>query len=295
MRYLSRVVQFCLCIGLAALACCGPASGGPAMPAPPKRIVSLSPAVTEILYELGLGDRVVADTAFCNYPADAMNKEKVGDFFTVNEEKIVWLEADLVIDTTSMAHKAMWRRLNRAGIPVVDFDVNTMEGVYSAYIGIGKAAGVEEKARELVGSLKGQLAAIKYRCASAATKPRVMFFVEYPNLTVVGKGTFIDRLITDAGCENAVTQAGWQQNFPKELVAEMKPDIIIHAVDGSLLTARYAKEIRDSWADAANVPAVAEGRIFIVNGDTATRPGPRIVIGWSEIARLVHPELYEQE
>ena len=264
------------------------------IPPNPQRIVSLSPTVTEILYELGLGDRIIADTRYCDYPEDARNKEKAGDFLTVNEEKIVFLEPDLVIDTTSRAHEKMWQRFNRAGIAVVDFDVNTLEGVYEAYEVIGRATGTEEKARKLLAELKDDLAELKDRCSRAESRPRVIFFIEYPNLTAVGKDTFIDRLLADIGCVNVVTQSGWPQNFPRELVVDLKPDVIIHAVDGNVLTEAYAAEIREGWSRATTVPAVADGRIYVVNGDTATRPGPRVIEGWTEIARHIHPELFDR-
>lgn len=283
----------CAILSAALAGCGGGKSAPPEPPANPRRIVSLSPVVTEILYELGLGDRIIAASKFCDYPEDAKNKEKVGDFLTVDEERIIALKPDLVIDTASRAHEKMWERFNRAGIAVLDFDVNTMEGVYDAYAGIGRACGVEEKADALLAKLKEGLAALKARCAGASNRPKVIFFVEYPNLTAVGKDTFIDRLLTDIGCENAVTQSGWPQNFPRELVVSFQPDVIIHAVDGGRLTKRYVEEIKNAWLMAANIPAVRNRRIFIVNGDTTTRPGPRIVKGWTEIAKFVHPELFD--
>ena len=289
------VSELLCCIMLLALSGCGGGRGYRRVEIPrnAQRIVSLSPTVTEILYELGLGDRIVGNTRYCDYPEDAKNREKVGDFLTVDEEKIICLKPDLVIDTTSRAHEKMWERLNRAGIAVIDFDVNTLEGVYEAYAGIGRAGGAEEKARELVTQLKTDLAELKKRCGRAESRPKVIFFIEYPNLTAVGKGTFIDRLLSDIGCENVIMQAGWPQNFPRELVLELKPDIIIHSVDGNRLTEEYIQKIRQGWSRAATVPAVAHGRIYVVNGDTATRPGPRIMEGWTEIARHIHPELFD--
>lgn len=287
------ILQLSYCIVFLAFNCCGGKPAPMEPPPNPQRIVSLSPVVTEILYELELGGRIIADTKFCDFPDDAKSKVKVGDFFTVDEERIIALKPDLVIDTTSRSHEKMWARFNRAGVAVLDFDVNTMEGVYAAYAGIGRACGVEKKADALLAALREDLAALRERCSRAESRPKVIFFVEYPNLTAVGKDTFIDDLLAGIGCENAVAQSGWQQNFPRELVLELKPGVIIHAVDGGSLTEEYAGEIKNSWSRAANVPAVRNGRIFIVNGDTATRPGPRIVKGWTEIAKLVHPEAFD--
>jgi iron complex transport system substrate-binding protein len=291
-RYFYYTLRLLACLALATLACCGKLAAPPSG-AVPQRIVSLSPTVTEILYELGLGDKVIADTKYCTYPEDAKNKEKIGDFLTVNEEKIISLHPDLVIDTTSQAHEAMWERMERAGIRVEHFNIDTMDGVYEAYAGIGRTCGIEQKARALADSLRRDLADLRARCAAATTRPRVLFFVEYPNLTAVGKDTFIDSLINDIGCVNAVDKSGWLQGFPRELAVSMRPDVIIFAIDGNLLTGAYAKEIKDSFANATNVPAVANGRVLVVNGDMTTRPGPRLVKGWREIAKLVHPELFE--
>ena len=292
MKYFSHMLRLFTCIALAGLVCCGRQATPPSNTAIPQRIISLSPTVTEILYELGLGDRLIADTTLCDYPEDAKNKEKVGDFLSVNEEKIISLQPDLIIDTTSKSHEKMWERMARAGIRVEHFEIDTMDAVYDAYTGIGKIAGVEEKAAGLVNNLKDGFADLKARGARAANKPRVLFVVDYENLVLAGEGTFIDTLLADIGCVNVIADKGWPGNASFEVLISLKPDIIIIAVNGKDLAEEKIKTIKARWTTAASVPAVANNRILVINADTATRPGPRLLKGWTETAKLVHPELF---
>lgn len=293
MKHFFYIIRPAICIALAGLACCGRQAAPPLNNAVPQHIVSLSPTVTEILYELGLGDRIIGDTTLCNYPEEAKNKEKVGDFLNVNEEKIISLHPDLLIDTTSKAHEKMWERMKGAGIRVEHFAIDTMDGVYDAYIGIGKIAGVEGKAAELVNNLKQGFSDLKARGARAENKPKVLFVVDYENFVLAGKGTFIDTLLSDIGCVNLITEKGWPGNASFEVLISLKPDIIIVAVNGKDLTEEKIKAIKARWAIATSIPAVAGERVLVVNADTTTRPGPRLLNGWTEeIAKLVHPELF---
>jgi len=253
---------------------------------PREGVVSLSPVVTEILCELGAGDRIVANTRLCNYPEDARGKTKVGDFFNVNEEAIISLRPEMVIDTTSKAHRALWERLSGAGIEVVHCPIETVDEVAAAYEKIGRAVGLEEKGRELSQRFLSDLNNLKAKCADVSQRKRVIFFVEYPNLTAAGKGTFIDDFISAVGGENVVAQSGWVKNFPIEKLVELKPDVIIQAIDGDKLSDEIITDI-DGFFEFANV------RVFVIDADETTRPGPRIVKGWAGMAKILHPELFE--
>jgi len=210
----------------------------------------------------------------------------VGDFLNVNEEAIISLRPEMVIDTTSKAHRALWERLSGAGIEVVHCPIETVDEVAAAYEKIGRAVGLEEKGRELSQRFLSNLSDLKAKCANVSQRKRVIFFVEYPNLTAAGKGTFIDDFISAVGGENVVVQNGWVMNFPVEKLVELKPDVIIQAIDGDKLSDEIITEI-NGFFEFANV------RVFVVNADETTRPGPRIVKGWAGMAKILHPELFE--
>jgi iron complex transport system substrate-binding protein len=293
MKHLRSILAVSLCaLAIAALGACGKKPDAPTAPQSPQRIVSLSPAVTEILYELGLGDKIVGDTRYCNYPPDAEKKQKVGDLHTVKEEQILALKPDLIIDTTSKEHEQMWKRMEAAGIRVERFDINTIEGIYSAYAGIGKATNTEEKAKELAGALKQGFADLRARTRNAQ-RPTTLFVVDPENFVVAGKGTFVDGLLSDIACLNPIQQPDWPGQPVMEEIIRMKPAVVIYSLNSSDLTAENETKIRNDLAKKLpNVPAVRDNRIFFVNADITTRPGPRMLKGWTEIAKLVHPELF---
>jgi len=253
---------------------------------PREGIVSLSPVVTEILYELGAGDRIAANTRFCNYPPQAKTKTKIGDFLNPNEEYIISMKPEIVIDTNSRAHVPLWGRLEKAGIKVVHLPIDTADQVAAAYKIVGKAVGLGKKGGELARRLLSDIEKLKTECSHVSHKKRVIFFVEYPNLTAVGGGTFIDNLISVVGGENIVSQKGWVLNFPQEKVVALKPDIIIQAVDSEKINDKFVSDLNEFYRHT-------NAKIHVVNADEVTRPGPRIAEGWRGIAKILHPESFE--
>ncbi len=263
---------------LAALASCSNATR------PDGDIVSLSPVVTEILYELGAGDRIMANTKFCNYPKKAGSKLKIADFHNVNEEEILRLQPALILDTESKKHAPMWKRMTEAGIKVEHFPIDTIEQIPAAYIGIGKAIGKEERGRELAQRFLDERAALKTRYANVTRNPRVLFLVGYLGNDAAGKNTFIDDCIKTVGATNIIQKQGWPTALKDSMIFTDPPDIILVSINGSDINSQKIAEIKNHLKKF-NVP------VHIVNGDEACRPGPRIIAAWEKIGVILHPEV----
>ncbi len=257
-----------------------------AIPRAPRRIVSIAPSNTEILFALGLGDRVAGVTDSCDYPEEAKAKPKVGAV-DVDYEKILEIAPDLVVAVGSLQRQAI-DRLTELGVPVLAVNPKSLDGVLSAISMIGTAAGVEARARALTAQLRERIEAVESRVSGERTSRRPRVFVEIWNdpLMTAGPGTFIDELIAAAGGENVAhdAMAEWPQ-IDAEAVIQKDPEVIV-------LTNFNLEEAlaRPAWQTIA---AYRSGRVFEVDPDLLVRPGPRLVQGLEELARLLHPEAFE--
>jgi iron complex transport system substrate-binding protein len=254
----------------------------------PQRIVSLAPNHTEVLYALGLGDRVVGVTEYCNYPPEATEKPKVGDFVNTDMELVVSLEPDLVLATTMHMAETV-PALQDRGIVVFVLDPQSVDSVLDEIRTLGGITGQEAEAGALVADMQARIDAVREKVAGA---PRPKVFWELgPELFTVGPGTFVDDLIGLAGGENAAADADtpWPQ-LSVEAIILKDPDVIVLADHNYGQTVEMVKE-RPGWEDIA---AVKEGNIIeIANDDIVSRPGPRLVGGLEFLARALHPNLFE--
>lgn len=252
--------------------------------AEPKRIVSLAPANTEIAFALGLGDKVVGVTTYDDYPAEVTRISKVGDFTTPNIEAIAAAKPDLVLATTGVQADAL-KRLKALGATVLAIDPQTLDGVYTDIGRVGRATGTAEKATAVVGSMKAEVAGVQK--AVEGTAP-VSVFVEIAQnpLYTAGKGTLIDELIGLAGGTNVVTKPGYVAYSSEQLI-EADPQVYL-ATKGSMSDpAALAKR-----AGHAKLSAVLDNRVYVLDDNLVSRPGPRIVEGLKQIAEALHPEAF---
>ncbi|MBA2873274.1 ABC transporter substrate-binding protein [Thermaerobacillus caldiproteolyticus] len=261
----------------------------------PKKIVSLIPSNTEIAYALGLGEKIVGVSDFDNYPEDAKKKEKIGgtDF---NVEKIISLKPDLVLAHASGAHNSKdgLQQLKDAGITVlVVNDAKTFDDVYHSIELIGKATGTTKKAHEIIENMKTKLEAIKEKAKSIKEKDQLKVWVEVspaPEIYTAGKGTFIDDMLKVISAKNvAGDQEGWPM-FTEEKAVALNPDVIITTYGDYVKDATKQVMSRPAWKD---VPAVKNKRVYDVNSDLVTRPGPRLVEGVEELAKAIYPEVFQ--
>jgi iron complex transport system substrate-binding protein len=256
----------------------------------PKKIVSLIPSNTEIAYALGLGDKIVGVSDFDNYPEDVKNKEKIGGL-EFNVEKVISLKPDLVLAHASSVQSAKdgIQQLKDAGITVlVANDAKTFDDVYGTIELIGKATGTADKAQEIIQNMKTKLEDIKEKAKQIKKEDQVKVWVEIspvPEIYTAGKGTFIDEMLQAISAKNvAGSLEGWPMVTEEKAVA-YKPDVIITTYGG-------AKQVleRAAWKD---VPAVKNKRVYDVNTDLVSRPGPRLVEGVEELAKVIYPEIFK--
>jgi iron complex transport system substrate-binding protein len=261
----------------------------------PKKIVSLIPSNTEIAYELGLGEKIVGVSDFDNYPEDVKNKEKIGGM-EFNVEKVISLQPDLVLAHASNAlnSKEGWQQLKDAGIKVlVVNDAKTFEDVYQSIELIGKATGTTEKAEEIIKNMKTKLADIQEKAKSIKAEDQVAVWVEVspaPEIYTAGKGTFIHDMLEMISAKNvAGDQEGWPM-YTEEKAVALNPDVIVTTYGYYVQNAAEQVMARPAWKD---VPAVKNKRVYDVNSDLVTRPGPRLVEGVEELAKVIYPEVFK--
>jgi iron complex transport system substrate-binding protein len=257
-------------------------------PAHYRRIVSLAPSITEILFSLGLGSRVVGVTQHCDFPAAALTKPRVGSYVDLNLEKILSLKPDLIIATADGNERKAVERLDRFRVPVYITNPRNLEEVFQTILEIGRITRREGQARTLARDLRRRAERVMSMTAGLP-RPRVFLQINEQPLMTVGRDTFHDNLIRLAGGVNV--SGGEAIKYPQyslEQVLRHKPDVIIIT---SMAREATAEKKKDRWKAWTHIPAVQQGRIFLLDTDLLDRPSPRLVDGLESLARAIHPEL----
>ena len=259
----------------------------------PQRIISIAPANTEILFALGLGDKVVGVTDYCNYPPEAKNVSSVKGFSTPDIERIVALEPDVVFAAPIHEAKVI-PQLENLGIKVIVLAPKTIAETYDAIVLVGNVTGVQKAADTLVKSMKARINAVTSLVANLTDeeKPNVFYIIWHDPLMTAGGNTLPGQLIELAGGKNIFGNlSGYPQ--PKgglEAVLDGNPDIIIAGTGmGSGADAPLQWAQNESRLQVTN--AYKEEKIFSINTDLTGRFGPRIVDALEEMFRLIQPDL----
>jgi ABC-type Fe3+-hydroxamate transport system substrate-binding protein len=264
-----------------------------AIPQPVRRIVSLAPNLTETLFALGLGDRVVGVTDFCDYPPEAATREHIGGPITPNLERIARLRPDLVLATRSGGNRlSTVQSLETLGLAVFTTDPHTVDEVIASAERIAEIAGVPEQGRALAGSLRRRLSDVAARASGGALTP--VLLVVWPDpLVTVGRNTFIADALRRAGAENVIQTAQDWPNASLEEVARRQPRYLLFISDHSEESNRQIAELsaRSGWR---HLDAVRNGRIIVL-GESLARPAPRLVGEIEQMARALHPERFSLE
>ncbi len=256
--------------------------------APPKRIVSMAPSLTEILYYLGLEDRIAGVTQFSYYPPEAAQKPNVGSYINLNAEKIVSLNPDLAIGTKDGNKPTTVRLLEQAGIPVYIVNPRNIEDVISTIYAIGELCGVGKKAKELSTRLGTRVNSI-YAKTMSLKKPLVFLQINIKPIMTVNKNTFHNDVIRLAGGDNmAKNQPITYPRISIEEVMRRGPEVIVIS---SMERGGSFERARKDWMKWSSIPAVKNRRVHLINSDLLDRPSPRIVKGLETMARLIHPEV----
>ena len=252
--------------------------------APPRRIISLAPSVTEMLYALGAAGRIVGITDFCPAPPGPAAPGRIGGIVNPDLERILSLKPDLAVATTSGNYAEDRDRLERLGVPVFTCDTPDVPSVFATLESLGRLLGIEESSGPLAASLRARLEAVERRVAGRP-RPRVLFLIWGEPILAPGRDAFITDALRRAGADSisASSPSRWAE-YDLETILVERPEVILTVPDNRSFAAAIGSE--PEWAP---VPAVKNGRVHVV-GDAIQHPGPAIVDGIEEIARLLHPE-----
>jgi iron complex transport system substrate-binding protein len=277
---------------LIAILCWGAAAGA----APPQRIVSTAPSITEMLYAVGLGDRVAGVTTYCHYPPEARSKPKIGTYTEPNLERIAALRPDLVVIQTNPIN--LGARLRALNLNVLEVSHDSIEEVYASMERIADACGVAAKARTVIAQMKGQLALIHERVSRTAPVSMMFLVGRAPNrledLIAVGRASYLNDIIDVAGGRNIFRDA--VAPYPKvgmEDVLARNPAVIVDMGDMSQtegVTQAHKNAVVALWNRYPSLAAVRNRRVYAVASDIFTVPGPRMVDAARAFARMLHPE-----
>ena len=284
-----RIITVCLSVASLILACALDVLGQPAAASRPKRVVSLAPSVTETVFALGFGDRLVGVTTYCDYPAEAQKLPKIGGFMSPSLEAIVAKRPDFVIGVSSATDPVKAREMERLGLKVTLISLASVSDILNSIKSIARLLGSPQAGEKLVRKITLQFDEVKKRVAPAPLRS-ILLAVGLRPLVAVGGKNYIDELITLAGGKNIAGNAAqpWL-NLPDEYVVAKAPQVIIEAGMGS-----ERGPSGKNWSDLPSIPAVKERRVYAYQSDKILRPGPRIGEGLEEIARLVHPECFAE-
>ena len=252
------------------------------------RIVSLAPDLTETLFALGLDEKIVAVTLDSDYPPAAESKPKVGTFWQPDIEAIIAAGPDLVISLDFVQQRELAERLRRIGCNCLTLNIETIDDFFRAVTAIGVATRQQKRAEELASHIRSSID----RIAAAATgeKVKVLWVVQREPLRVAGRRTFINEMIELSGGRNAIGPT--LHKYPSiggEQVVACRAEVIIEPMMVQTDAAGQLGQARRYWSKYENVPAVANDRIYVVDGDVVSRLGPRLPEAVETIARCLRP------
>jgi iron complex transport system substrate-binding protein len=258
------------------------------VPSQIERVVSLAPNMTEIIFAIGAGERLVGNTNYCDYPSEAKNVQKVGDTLQPNIERIIALRAQLVLVSTASQLEAFTRQMEQQNIPIYVSDPKDFEGVLRTIATVGELLGKRDEAQKVVNDMRSRSSAVDL--AVKSRKPVTVFYqVSREPLYTAGRDAFITDLIRMAGGRSVTADVpGAWPKYSDESALASQPEAIVMASFDSM--GKDNMKVADALKDS---PAVKNGRVFGINGDFLSRPGPRLVNGLEEMAKRLHPDAFK--
>ncbi|MDD5641123.1 MAG: cobalamin-binding protein [Syntrophales bacterium] len=258
------------------------------LPASPRRLVTMAASLTEMVFALGLGDRVAGVEQFSDYPPAIRELPKIGSYKLPDLERIVALRPDLCLAIKDGNPPHILARLRGLGIPVYVVDPRDLKGVIATIREIGGLLGAADRADALAASLTRRYQRVRDLAARAARRPRVFFQIGVSPIVSAGSHTFLDELITTAGGLNLAAGKVPYPRFSQEQVLALQPEIII--ITSMSRGAAFA-QVKAGWERWETLPAARNHRIHLVDSDIVDRPSPRLLDGLEMLLRLIHPEL----
>jgi len=253
------------------------------------RILSLTPNITEVLFAMGLGNKIVGRSNYCTWPPEALAIPAVGDTLQMNQEKIIALRPTHAFVITS--RREVIGALEKMGIRTVPLKADRMDELLVSIRSIGRETGRADAAEALVGRIQKDLAAVRDRVKGLA-RPRTLFAfpmtVGSAQMMVAGRGTFVDELMAVAGAENAFPDAANWPTISTERIIAFAPEVVIVNATGDDAAGDRLEAIRRAWANWKSIPAVAKGRVYILTEPYLTIPGPRMGLAAEKLAEVIH-------
>jgi iron complex transport system substrate-binding protein len=275
-------------LALLLVAGCGAATPSSSS-APPARLVSLAPSITEIVYALGAGDRLVGVCGQCDHPAAVARLPRVGGYLAPSVEATIGVRPDLVLAVPSPGNREAVRAIERAGVRVLIVHDRTLGDLWASIRDVAGALGVADAGERLTADVQAGLDAVHTRVAGLPVR-RVLVIVGHDPLVAVGRDTLQDELVAIAGGVNVAADAGsvWPR-ITLELVVARAPDVIVDAAMGTEEAGRAL------FAGLTTVPAVQHGRIVALPTDALFRAGPRVPEAARALGAAIHPEAFARE
>lgn len=299
---ISALVWLVIFVGLALISACTPSgTANPSaareltddagrrvsLPAKVDRVVSLAPNLTEIVFAVGAGDRLVGRTSYCDYPAAAKAVAEVGDTLHPSLERIIALKPQVVLVSTASQLEVFTHQLQGQNIAVYVTDPHDLEGVFRSIAQIGEIVGEKDQANLLVEKLRERTNAVA-QAINQKQPVRVFYQVSGEPLYTAGHDAFVTDLMRRAGGASVTADVpGAWPKYSNESALAARPDAIVLPTGGSMGAANsnVAEALRQS-------PAVRNGRVYKINDDHLARPGPRSVDGLEELAHALHPDVF---
>jgi iron complex transport system substrate-binding protein len=258
---------------------------------PPKRIVSLAPNITEILFSLGLDEEIVGVSIHCNFPEKAKSRPRVGSYISLDFEKITSLKPDLIIATGAGNTRDMVDRLGKLGFSTYVIYPKNFNDILKSIAHIGQVVDREKEARVIIKEMRKRSQRV-IELTKGLPRPKVFIQIGDAPIVTVGKGSFADDLIRLAGGENiAGKEKEVYPRFGMEEILKRSPEVIIIS---SMNPKGDYQKILQEWTRWRTIPAVKNGRIHLINSDLLDRPSPRIIDGLEALAKVLHPERFKK-
>lgn len=264
---------------------------------PPQRIICASPAVTELVFALGCGARVVAVSDFCNYPPEAKQKPRIGGFINPNYEQIIAVKPDVII--YQGRHEKIRTFCSQYNIATIGLEVSDIETIFNDIKLLGDKLGSPEKANALCIDIQKSLEQIKTTVAGTH-RPKVFLSLgrvagSTDSLSTAGASTFLSELIEIAGGRNIFGDITLSYpKISKESLIKRQPEIIIEPRFNDKLTEQFRSRLLADWLELSLLPAVKNSRVYFPTDDSLLIPGPRVAQAAQLLAELIHPELFNE-
>ena len=281
-----------------------------------KRIISLAPSNTEILYALDAEDSLVACTRYCDFPADAKKKPRIGGWLDINDELVKKFEPDLILASTFVQNE-ITSRYKKSKMNIVSLMPTTLKGVFDSILKIGKLVGKEKESKELADSMKNRIMKIenkvkKYSNEKHITKTKTIMnelkhikqyelkkknkiknkprvYVEEWHKPPTVSGNWVPNLVKIAGGNYSLIKAGTHsKEVSSGQIQKYDPEIIVVSICG--MSDKAPKEWTTKRKGWENLSAVRNNKVFVFDDSLLNRPGPRLIDGLEKLAEVIHPE-----